>query len=200
MFWRGCKGNVLSINANIIIVFLGYSCQKTISMNNTFRECRSKVNNTGLLSDIGTLTATTLSILGLSRWNKNWNVRNSHSYVATAFGFTLQLWKFSDFCSRHTVGVAGDDIMFHILVAISWSLEQAVELSVVWDATCGVHMTSLWCTYGYSRPAYASACILFHRFHTLRCCSSGNAHSGPLYTLWIFRHEFQSQTDTRMKS
>ena len=29
---------------------------------------------------------------------------------------TLRLWKFSDFCSRHTVGVAGDDITFHILV------------------------------------------------------------------------------------
>ena len=29
---------------------------------------------------------------------------------------TLRLWKFSDFCSRHTVGVAGDDIMFHVLV------------------------------------------------------------------------------------
>ena len=29
---------------------------------------------------------------------------------------TLRLWIFSDFCSRHTVGVAGDDIMFHILV------------------------------------------------------------------------------------
>ena len=32
---------------------------------------------------------------------------------------TLRLWKFSDFCSRHTVGVAGDDIMFHILVIYS---------------------------------------------------------------------------------
>ena len=31
---------------------------------------------------------------------------------------TLRLWKFSDFCSRHTVGVAGDDIMFHIIVYI----------------------------------------------------------------------------------
>ena len=31
---------------------------------------------------------------------------------------TLRLWKFSDFCSRHTVGVAGDDIMFHILVCL----------------------------------------------------------------------------------
>ena len=30
---------------------------------------------------------------------------------------TLQLWKFSYFYSRHTVGVAGDDIMFHILVS-----------------------------------------------------------------------------------
>ena len=29
---------------------------------------------------------------------------------------TLRLLKFSDFCSRQTVGVAGDDIMFHILV------------------------------------------------------------------------------------
>ena len=29
---------------------------------------------------------------------------------------TLRLWKFSYFCSRHTVGVAGDDIMFHVLV------------------------------------------------------------------------------------
>ena len=53
------------------------------SMNNTFRECRSKVNIAGLLSDLGTLTATTLPVLGLSRWNKNWNVRNSCSYVAT---------------------------------------------------------------------------------------------------------------------
>ena len=25
-------------------------------------------------------------------------------------------FKFVDFCSRHTVGVAGDDIMFHILI------------------------------------------------------------------------------------
>ena len=29
---------------------------------------------------------------------------------------TLRLWRFSDFCSRHTEGVAGDDIMFHIPV------------------------------------------------------------------------------------
>ena len=49
-----CKGNVSSINDNIIIVFLGYTCQKTISMNITFRDCRSKVNITGLLGDIGT--------------------------------------------------------------------------------------------------------------------------------------------------
>ena len=26
-------------------------------------------------------------------------------------------FEFSDFCSRHTVGVAGDDIMIHILVS-----------------------------------------------------------------------------------
>ena len=49
-----CKGNVSSINANIIIVFLGYTCQKMISMNYTFRDCSSKVNITGLLGDLGT--------------------------------------------------------------------------------------------------------------------------------------------------
>ena len=115
--------------------------------------------------------AVTPSILGLSRWNNNWNARNSHSYVPTAtkirfhfqfprlpgaafgggwlldlkykFGWriisnmanhvkcnyfshddgidnvTLRLLKLSDFCPRHTVGVAGDYIMYHILVAFS---------------------------------------------------------------------------------
>ena len=36
----------------------------------------------------------------------------------------LQLSKFSDFCSRHTVGIMGDDIMFHILVYIMPYLKQ----------------------------------------------------------------------------
>ena len=35
---------------------------------------------------------------------------------------TLRLWKFSDFCSGHIAGVAGDDIMFHILVSWLWSV------------------------------------------------------------------------------
>ena len=48
------KGNVSSIYANIVIVFLGYTCQKTISMNYTFRDCRSKVNIKGLLDGLGT--------------------------------------------------------------------------------------------------------------------------------------------------
>ena len=47
------KDNVSSKNANIISVFLCYTCQKTISMNNTFRDCKSKVNITGLLGDLG---------------------------------------------------------------------------------------------------------------------------------------------------
>ena len=38
----------------------------------------------------------TLLIVGLSRWNKNWNVRNSYSYVATAtkirFHFQFARW------------------------------------------------------------------------------------------------------------
>ena len=46
---------------------------------------------------------------------------------------TLRLSKFSDFCSRHTVAVAGDDIMFHILVTVSghtnlpWKSEAALS-------------------------------------------------------------------------
>ena len=100
-----CKGNVSSINANIVIVFLGYTCHKTISMNYTFRDCRSKVNITGLLGDLGT----------------NNNIANylKYCYFLDCDGIdnvTLRLWEFPDFCSRHTVGVAGDDIMFHILV------------------------------------------------------------------------------------
>ena len=55
------QGQYLVSKCKYIIVFLGYTCQKTISMNNTFRECRSKVNITGLLNDLGTLTATTQS-------------------------------------------------------------------------------------------------------------------------------------------
>ena len=49
-----CKGNVSSMNANTVIVFLGYTCQKTISMIYTFRDFRSKFNITGLLGDLGT--------------------------------------------------------------------------------------------------------------------------------------------------
>ena len=51
----GSKLQIVSlINANIIIVFLGYTCQTIISMNYTFRDCRSKFNITGLLGDLGT--------------------------------------------------------------------------------------------------------------------------------------------------
>ena len=47
-------GSVLSINANIIIVFLCYHAKKTISTNKTFQDCKSDVNITGLLGDLGT--------------------------------------------------------------------------------------------------------------------------------------------------
>ena len=68
------------------------------------------------------------SIFELERRSKGQNVGNAHGYLSGLFEYnyllhcdgidnvTLRLWKFSDFCSRHTVGVAGDDIMFHILV------------------------------------------------------------------------------------
>ena len=45
---------------------------------------------------------------------------------------TLRLWKFSDFCSRHTVGVAGDDIMFHILVSIAIDLLTSEDRCFPW--------------------------------------------------------------------
>ena len=140
----------------------------------------------------------TLSILGLSRWNINWNVKNSYSYQTTkirfnlqflrspdaAFGdliwwwfnwkckfsrrwmshitnflkyyyfwdgesidnVTLRLWKFSDFCSRHTVGVKGDDIMFHILVSTF------LHLPVMFLSTESFWTTN--CTIDHGPPPY----------------------------------------------
>ena len=47
------------------------------------------------------------------------NIANylKYNYLLDCDGIdNVTLRKFSDFCSRHTVGVAGDDIMFHILV------------------------------------------------------------------------------------
>ena len=102
-----CKGNVSSINANTVFVFLGYTCQKTISMNYTFRDCRSKVNITGLLGDLGT-----------NKQHCKLSQIQLFFYCDAIDNLTLRLWKFSDFCSRHLVGVVGDDIMFHILVII----------------------------------------------------------------------------------
>ena len=71
-------------------------------MNNTFRDCNSKVNTTGLLGDLG-------NIANYLKYNYFWDCDS----IANV---TLRLWKFSDFCSRHIVDVAGDGIMFHILV------------------------------------------------------------------------------------
>ena len=74
-------------------------------MNNTFRDCRSKVNITGFVGDLGT--------------NKQHCKLSQIQLFLRLDGIdnvTLRLWKLSDFCSRNTVGVAGDDVMFHILV------------------------------------------------------------------------------------
>ena len=40
---------------------------------------------------------------------------------------TLRFWKFSEFCPRHTVGVVGDDIMYHILVELSGYITQKIH-------------------------------------------------------------------------
>ena len=79
-----CKCNISSMNATILIAFVRYTCLKKISISKTFQDRRPKVKVTGLQSDLGTQTAVTPSILGVSRWNKNWNVGNSYGYVATA--------------------------------------------------------------------------------------------------------------------
>ena len=67
---------------------------------------------------------------GLIGWVFNWKckfscrmISNIANYVKYNYSWDgdginnvmLQLWKFSDFFSRHTVGVADDDIMYHIL-------------------------------------------------------------------------------------
>ena len=44
---------------------------------------------------------------------------------------TLRLWKFSNLCSRHTVGVADDDIMFHILVSLIIEIWNCFKKEVV---------------------------------------------------------------------
>ena len=65
------------------------------------------VNITGLLGDLGT----NKNIANYLKYNHFWDFDGTDNV-------TLRLWKFSDFCSRHIVGVAGDDIMFHILVGV----------------------------------------------------------------------------------
>ena len=74
-------------------------------MNNTSRDCKSKVNITGLPGDLGTNKQHCNHL----KCNYFWDCDGIDNVM-------LRLWKFSDFCSRHTVGVAGDDIMVHILV------------------------------------------------------------------------------------
>ena len=105
-----CKGNVSSINANIIIVF---------------QVIQAKIRSQWItLFEIGSQWSTsqaywvTLALIS--------NIANylKYNYFWDCDGIdnvTLRLWKFSDFCSRHIVGVAGDDIMFHILV---WSASE----------------------------------------------------------------------------
>ena len=78
----GCKGNLSSITANIIIVFPGYTCQKTISMNNTFEIA-------GQRSTLQTNWVTLVLKRPWQSWDyhdetKTENVKNSYSYVATA--------------------------------------------------------------------------------------------------------------------
>ena len=57
------QGQCPTINENIIIIFLGYTNLKKISISNTFWDCRSKLNIAGLLSDFNGHNSISLGIL-----------------------------------------------------------------------------------------------------------------------------------------
>ena len=67
----------------------------------------------------------------------NYRKHNYFSDVDVIDNVTLRLWKFSDVCSRYTAGIAGDDIMFHILVAYVMMITYALNPVMV-QLTCGV--------------------------------------------------------------
>ena len=50
-----------------------------------------------------------------------------HGLDKTIDNVTLRLWKFSGFCSRHTVGIAGDDTTYHILIACVYFCHEVVR-------------------------------------------------------------------------
>ena len=100
-----CKGNVLSINANIIIVFLCFTCQKRSQWITLFDIASQRSTSQAYWVTMALIS----NIANYLKYNYFWDCDDIDNV-------TLRLWKFSDFCSRHTVGVAGDDIMFHILV------------------------------------------------------------------------------------
>ena len=99
-----CKGNVSSINANIIIVFLGYTRQKRSQWITLFEIASQRSTSQAYWVTLALIS----NIANYLQCNYFWDCDGIDNV-------TLRLWKVSNFCSRHTVGVAGDDIMFHIL-------------------------------------------------------------------------------------
>ena len=83
------KGNVSSINVNIIIVFLGYTCQKTISINNTFEIASQRSTSQAYWVTLALIS----SIANYLKYNNFFWACDGIDNV------TLRLWKFSDFCS-----------------------------------------------------------------------------------------------------
>ena len=57
---------------------------------------------------------------------------------------TLRIWKFSDFCSRHTVSVAGDDIICHILVFVVVDMKNPWNLILLFICRWFETMEFLW--------------------------------------------------------
>ena len=97
---------------------------------------------------------------------------------------TLRLWKFSDFCSRHTVGVTGDDIMFHFLVLYAYTYTWT---SLTWMLWLYIMYHSSACKYKllYSSipcPLYSLSCLTSSlgliTYYMLLCCITMNNQAG----------------------
>ena len=98
---------------------------------------------------------------------------------------TLRLWKFSDFCSRHIVGVAGDDIMFHILVVHMFKEPNTqVKISAmcyVISRLCCINILHIPQTQGYSMTfKHRHAILQLSKFTLYRSNGPRAAQSGGL--------------------
>ena len=75
--------NILRMNANIVIIFLGYTWPQKTLRNQTVRDRRLKVKITGLLGDLDIKTTVASSLF--KRLNQTWDVE--------PFSYAMSLWQ-----------------------------------------------------------------------------------------------------------